>query len=206
MKQLLLVGGGGHCRACIDVVEAEGVFQVRGVVQPVADASGHVLNYPVVGSDDDLEALLLETPHALVTVGQIKSPATRMRLFKLLKAHDAILPAIASPTSYRSPHASIGEGTILMHGSVVNASAEVGANCIINSHALVEHDATVASHCHIATGVRVNGGVRIGKGSFVGSGAIIKEGVEIGERVIIGAGETVLRDIPSGMTVIRRHD
>jgi len=31
-KELILIGGGGHCTACIDVIEQEGRFAIAGIV------------------------------------------------------------------------------------------------------------------------------------------------------------------------------
>ncbi len=201
MIPLLLVGGGGHCRACIDVIEAVASYRIAGIVQPFSNGCEPVFGYPVLGSDEDLPALLEQTRQAVVTVGQIKSPETRMRLFDQLKARGAELPVIQSPTAYRSRHAQIGEGSILMHSSLVNAGVCIGSNCIVNSQALIEHDVEIADHCHVSTGAHINGGVRIGEGCFIGSGAILKEGIEVGARALIGAGQTVLRDIPAGAIV-----
>jgi len=201
MSDLLLIGGGGHCRSCIDVIEAEGRYLIRGLVQPLWDRADGIFGYPVLGSDEDLPSLLQEMPQALITVGQIRSPEVRIRLYELLKNSGGKLPRIVSPFAYCSKHAEMNEGTIVMHGAIVNAGANIGANCIINSEALIEHDAIVADHCHISTGARVNGGVTIGNSSFVGSGAILKEGIAIGENVIIGAGQVILRDVPSGAVI-----
>ena len=170
-------------------------------MQPLADEADAILGYPVVGSDEDLSSLLRQTPQALVTVGQIRSPEIRIRLFELLKQSGGKLPSIVSPSAYCSKYAEVDEGTIVMHGAIVNAGASIGANCIINSQTLIEHDVFVADHCHVSTGARLNGGVTIGEGSFVGSGAILKEGIVIGENVIIGAGQVILRDVPIGAVV-----
>ena len=204
MSYLLLIGGGGHCRSCIDVIEAEGRYKIRGIVQPVFDEADEIFGYPFVGSDEDLPFLLQETTQALVTVGQIRSPEIRIQLFELLRQSGGKLPRIVSPFAYCSRYAEMDVGTVVMHGAIVNARANIGANCIINSQALIEHDVIVADHCHVSTGARVNGGVTIGKGSFIGSGAILKEGIVIGENVIISAGQVILRDVPSGDVV--KHD
>ena len=193
----MLIGGGGHCRSCIDVIEADGRYRIRGIVQPASCKTDSIFGYPDVGSDEDLPFLLQETAQALVTVGQIRSPEIRIRLFELLKQSDGKLPRIVSPFAYCSKYAEINDGTIVMHGAIVNAGTSIGMNCIVNSQALIEHDVIVSDHCHISTGARVNGGVTIGKGSFIGSGAILKEGIVIGENVIVGAGQVILRDIPS---------
>ena len=200
MKSLLLLGGGGHCHSCIDVIEAAEIYQIAGIVQP-KEASGLVLGYPIIGSDDDLPRLLKASKFALITVGQIKNTETRIRLFNLLKQLGAELAVVVSPKAHLSKHSVIGEGSIIMHGAIVNAGARIGNNCIVNSQALIEHDVEIHDHCHIATGALINGNVTIGKGTFVGSGVVIKEGVRVGENVVIGAGQAVLRDLPDGMVV-----
>lgn len=197
MKPLLLVGGGGHARACIDVIEAEGNFEIQGIVERIGGEQAPVLGYPVIGSDADLAQLLSITPSALVTVGQIKSPTARVALYDLLVELGARLPSIISPASFVSKHSTIGEGAIIMHGAIINALASVGRNCIVNSQALVEHDAVLGDHCHISTGAKVNGGVNIGSSTFIGSGAILREGVNIGANCVVGAGATVLHDLPA---------
>jgi sugar O-acyltransferase (sialic acid O-acetyltransferase NeuD family) len=197
MRPLLLLGGGGHCLSCIDVIEAEGAFTIEGLVLPSSAEHEPVLGYPVLGSDENLQHLLVKTRHAFITVGQIQSAKSRIRLFDLLKRLGAELPVIRSPNCYCSRHATVEPGSILMHASVVNARAHIGFNCIVNSHALIEHGVTIGDHCHVSTGARVNGDVTIGAGSFIGSGAVIKEGVKIGSNVFVGAGQVVLEDLPS---------
>jgi sugar O-acyltransferase (sialic acid O-acetyltransferase NeuD family) len=198
MKPILLVGGGGHCHACVDVIEAEGIFTIQGIVEESYREYETVLGYPVVGSDSDLARLLESTPAALVSVGQIRSPTTREMLHDLLVELGADLPVIISPASYVSRHSSIGDATIVMHGAIVNTLASVGRNCIINSQVLIEHDAVIGNHCHISTGARVNGAAEVGAGTFIGSGAVLREGVRIGKDCVVGAGAIVLEDLPAG--------
>ena len=201
MKEIILIGGGGHCHACIDVIENEDIYLIKGIVLPSLENSKSILGYPVIGTDQDLPKLLKETSHALICIGQIKNFEIRKNNFELLKKYGANFPIIKSPGAYSSRHAILGEGTILMHGSIVNSNAQVGANCIINTRSLIEHDAKVEDHCHISTGAIINGGVKVGMGSFIGSGSVLKEGIEIGKRVIIGAGQTILKNILDGTTV-----
>ena len=41
--ELLLIGAGGHCRSCIDVIEQEGRFRIAGVVDKVGEAESSKL-------------------------------------------------------------------------------------------------------------------------------------------------------------------
>lgn len=202
MNSLILVGGGGHCRSCIDVIEAEDRYTIRGIVRSIDENSSVVLGYPVIGNDSDLPDLVDKDSHVLIAVGQIKTPATRIRLYKILKSLNASLVKVVSPKAHVSAHATLGEGCIVMHGAVINAGVTIAENCIINSQALVEHDTIIEAHCHVSTGALINGGVIIRKGCFIGSGSVLREGIEIGAGAVIGAGQIVLNDVPEG-TVLR---
>ena len=201
MNSILLVGGGGHCHSCIDVIESEGKLSIQGIIQPVGAAYQKVMGYSTVGSDDDLPQLIAAGSYVLVAIGQIKTANPRIRLYNLVKEFDGIMPTIVSSAAYVSARSVLQEGTIIMHGAVVNAACEVGRNCIVNSHALLEHDVFVGDHCHISTGVRVNGYVNIGSGSFIGSGTIIREGVNVGAGAVVGAGQVILKDVPEGSII-----
>ena len=193
---ILLIGGGGHCKSCIDVIEQEGKYQIAGIVDLPEKRGQLVLGHSVIGCDEDLPNLLKSCPNVLITLGQIKSPVRRMKLFNELQQMGALLPVICSPLAYISTHAQVAEGTIVMHHALINAGARVGRNCIINTKALVEHDAIIEDHCHISTGAIVNGGVKVGSGSFFGSNAVCKEYIEIGESAVIGCGVKITKNIP----------
>jgi sugar O-acyltransferase (sialic acid O-acetyltransferase NeuD family) len=173
-EKIVLIGGGGHCKTCIDVIEQEGRFAIAGIVD-VPEKKQNVLGYSVIGSDADLAELIKTFPNVLITLGHIKAPTRRIDLFNVLMDIGARFPVIQSPLAYVSRHAWVAEGTIVMHHALINAGARVGRNCIVNSKALIEHDAVIEDHCHISTGAVVNGGVKMGRGTFFGSGAVTKE-------------------------------
>lgn len=183
---LLLIGSGGHARACMDVIEQQGCYQIAGLVGMRDELQNQHFGYDVIATDDDLPQLAKAYQYAFITVGQIRSPDSRVRLYQQATLLGFQLPVIVAPTAHVSRHATLGAGTIVMHGAIVNAGARVGRNCIINTRALVEHDATVDDHCHISTGAIINGGVIIGAGSFVGSGSVIKEGITLGKGCVVG--------------------
>jgi len=190
-EKIILIGGGGHCRACIDVIEQEGRFTIEGIVDVPEKIQHKVLGYPVIGSDSDLAELIKTCPNVLLTLGQIKTPSRRIELFYDLMTMGARYPVIKSPLAYVSRHALVAEGTIIMHHAVINAGATVGRNCIINTKALIEHDAVIEDHCHISTGAVVNGGATTGSGSFFGSGAIAAEYTSIPSNSYIKANSLI---------------
>lgn len=196
MKEgLILVGGGGHCRSCIDVVEAEGRFSILGIVDIEQKVGQDVFGYPIIGHDGDLPSLARDGHAFLVTIGQITTASPRVRLFARLLSLGAKLASVISPSAYVSKRAAVGQGTIIMHHALVNCGAQVGKNCVINTKALIEHDASVADHCHISTGAAVNGGARVSERAFLGSGSVVWNQVTVGPDVVVSAGSLVRKDI-----------
>lgn len=205
MQPLLLIGAGGHAKACIDVIEQQDQFEIVGLIGKANEIGGFVLGYPILGTDADLPALLQETTNALIGIGQIKTPEPRIRIYQQLLEIGYSLPLVVSPRAYVSSHASVGPGTIVMHDAIVNADAVVGNNCIVNSRSLIEHDARIAQNCHISTGAIINGHASIGSGCFIGSGSVVRESIVIGEACVIGMGQQISQNCVAGSTLPQRR-
>ena len=54
-QEILLLGAGGHARACIDVIENTKQYSVVGLVTNEENRNQQNLDYPVIGSDADLK-------------------------------------------------------------------------------------------------------------------------------------------------------
>jgi len=192
MKSIILIGGGGHCKSVIDVIEQEGKFKIAGIVDKPDLLNSKILGYSVIGNDSDLDNLAKKYKYALITVGHIKSPLLRIKLFKLASEFGFILPSVISPRAYISKYAVIGRGTVIMHDALINSNTQIGENCIINSKALIEHDCSISSHCHVSTNATINCGVKVESGCFIGSGVTTKELITINENSFIKAGSLVI--------------
>ena len=142
--------------------------------------------------------------HAVAVVNGTAALHIALKLAGVTLGDEVLIPSltfVATPNAVSycnaTPHfvdceeRTLGTGSIVMHGAIVNAGAKVGNNCIINTLALLEHDAVIGDHCHISTGAILNGGVNVGTGSFIGSGCVLKEGLSIGKDCLVGIGLTV---------------
>jgi sugar O-acyltransferase (sialic acid O-acetyltransferase NeuD family) len=185
--EILLIGGGGHCKSVIDVIEQEDKYTIAGIIDKKGLVGTKILDYKVIGCDDDLSELFKKYRYALVTIGQIKSNALRIKLFNTLKNIGYDLPVVISPLAYVSSYSEIEEGTVIHHYTLVNAGAKIGKNCIINTKALIEHDVTIEDNCHISTASVINGGVVVKDGTFFGSNATSRESVEVGGFIKAGS-------------------
>ena len=193
-RPLILIGGGGHCKSVIEVAESAG-YEIKGILDMPDEVGKEVLpGHKVIGTDDEIPQYVEECDF-VITVGFIKNPALRIKLYNKVKVAGGRLATIIASTAHVSKYAELGEGTVIMHHAFVNAGAKIGDNCIINTFVNIEHDAEVGNQCHISTGTMVNGECKIGENSFIGSQSVCANCIEIASDIIVGAGSVVRKSI-----------
>ncbi|MCP9552821.1 acetyltransferase [Prevotella copri] len=193
-RPLILIGGGGHCKSVIEVAESAG-YEIKGILDMPDEVGKEVLpGHKVIGTDDEIPQNVEECDF-IITVGFIKNPALRIKLYNKVKAAGGRLATIIASTAHVSKYAELGEGTVIMHHAFVNAGAKIGDNCIINTFVNIEHDAEVGNQCHISTGTMVNGECKIGENCFIGSQSVCANCIEIASDIIVGAGSVIRKSI-----------
>lgn len=188
--EYLLYGGGGHAAVLADVLTAQG-HTVAGIFADQAPTRdwGPV---PYLGAYDP--ALHPELP-LLISIGDNKIRKA------LAEQVNHAFGWAAHPSVLLSSSARVGEGTVLYHGSIVQAGAHLGRHVIVNTGATIDHDCRIGDYVHIAPGCNLCGGVEVGEGTLIGVGVKLIPGVKVGAGCIIGAGSVVLRDVKPGMKV-----
>ena len=194
-ESIILVGGGGHCKSVINVIEKGNRFEIAGIIDKAENVGKEILGYSIIGTDTGfLEKGKLEF-RILITVGHIKNVGPRASLFKKFKQKGFIFPVIQSPTADVCAYSVIGEGTVVFGQAFVNAGVQTGKNCILNTGSIVEHETTIGDHTQVSTGAIVNGQCNIGSRCFVGSGSVVNNNVNICDDVVIGSGSVVRSNI-----------
>jgi UDP-perosamine 4-acetyltransferase len=197
-EDLVIIGGGGHCRVVLDVASAAG-FNVIGILDPHPEAET-VGRVSVLGGDDLAPELLGRGVRlAFVALG---GNDLRRRICLRLRGIGFALPCLVHPTASISPTAEIGAGVVVMPHAVINAQARVGDFAIVNSGAIVEHDCVLGEAAHVAPGSVMGGHATLGEEALLDIGARAKAKVRIGDRAIVGVGAAVVCDIGDDMIVV----
>lgn len=110
--------------------------------------------------------------------------------------------SVAHPSVLISSTSTYKEGTVIFHGSIIQAGVVIGKHSIINTKVSVDHDCQIGDFVHVGPGTVLCGSVVVGDGSFIGAGSVVKQGIIIGSDVIIGAGSVIIKDIPDNCIVV----
>ena len=193
-KPLIIVGAGGHGRVVLDAAR-EAQMMVAGFIDTIAMTGTDVNGSPVLGGNALLQDLGCLNAHIFIVA--IGDQHARGDLSRLLLER-ASLATVIHPRTTLSESASIGVGTVITAGVIVNANAKVGRYCILNTGCTIDHDNDLADGVQVCPGAHLAGNVRCGTAGFIGTGAIVIPGISIGANAIVGAGSVVVRDVPGG--------
>jgi UDP-perosamine 4-acetyltransferase len=204
VTRFLIWGGGGHGKVVADLIRAVG-----HTVAGFCDADPAKLNRvvepggaAVIISESELLGRVegRELPVGVDAVAlAIGDNRTRLRCLQLLSGLS--VPPLVHPSAVVSPSARVGDGSVVFACAVINAAAAVGRAVIVNSGAIVEHDCEVGDGVHLSPRSTLGGGVRVEERCWIGAGATVLQLIKVGAEAMVGAGATVIRDIPAGITV-----
>lgn len=196
MKDLLLIGGGGHCRSIIDSLNQNKEFLIKGIIDLEERIGEAVAGYPVIGHDGQLKKFYSKGyQHAVISLGSIGNAQVRERIYKEIKEIGFILPIIVDKTAIVSPDVKISEGTFIGKGCILNTGVEIGKCSIINTGAIIDHDSSIGDFVHIAPGSVLSGSVVIKDNVHLGTNCTVIQNITINENTLIGAGSVVVKSI-----------
>jgi len=198
MKTLAILGASGHGKVLADLALVCG-FEKIDFFDDRSPKLNILEHWDVVGDSRTLLTSVSKYSGVIVAIGHNE---TRLRKQLLLKNAGARMATLIHPTATISQFAEIGEGSVLMAGTVVNAFCKIGKCNIINTSATVDHDCKLGDAVHISPGVNLAGSVLIGDCTWIGIGACVIQSISIGSNVIVGAGSTVIDSLKDKSSVV----
>ena len=201
-NSVLILGGGGHAKMCIDIIRQQGALEPIGIIDTIKTPGEGVFGIPVLGGDEVLQTLRDKgVKLAVLGVGAVLNHSVREKLHAKLMEHGFQVPNIIHPSASIEPSVELGDGNQIMQGAIIGSAVTIGDNCIVNSGSVISHDSSIAKHVHIAPGAVLAGGVQVGAGSVVGMGSTVFLGVQVGQNVMINNGVHIFDDVASDSIV-----
>ena len=189
--EYILLGAGGHARVVASIIEANG-HQLKAVF----DENSSISDLDGVPNKGVYSPTLYPASLALVAIG---NPQIRE---KIVAEVQHAFGTLISPSAVVDTLVTVGEGTQIIHGAIVNRGTTIGKHCILNTGSSVDHDCSLADFVHIAPKATLCGNVTVGPRTMIGAGATILPNITIGADVKIGAGAVITRSIPDHSVVV----
>jgi sugar O-acyltransferase (sialic acid O-acetyltransferase NeuD family) len=195
---LVIYGGGGHAKSLIELIQAEGKYQVAGILDDHLPVNSKVLNIPVLGGNELLLRLKVKGIGQVVNaVGGIGDITPRLRIYAAIKAAGLQVPTVVHPRAYIEASAALQAGQQVFFNAYIGSDVKVGFGCIINTGAILSHDCVLGDYVNISPGAILAGAVQVGERTLIGMGVTINLGVKIGDGARIGNSAVVKADVPA---------
>tara|TARA_B100000212_G_scaffold209241_1_gene158004 strand:+ start:41810 stop:42421 length:612 start_codon:yes stop_codon:yes gene_type:complete len=191
-KTLAILGNGGHAREVADAATLSGWKDIKFFDD--LESLGKV--------EGDTNVLLKNLSKFDGVIVAIGDNLIRWRKIKLLKENSANLVSIIHPSATISEDATIGTGSAVFAGVVINPGCSIGDGAILNTSAVITHDCKLGTAIHISPGAVLCGNVNVSDFSWIGANAVVIEGIKITNKVNVGSGAVVIRDIKNKGTYV----
>ncbi len=194
MNRLIIIGASGHGKVVADIAKNNGYTDI--VFLDDNSAIKNNGSYSVIGTTKCIAEL-----EGDVFVG-IGNPSVRKRIMEELISMNRTIPTLVHPNAVIGEDVTIGIGSAVMAGAVINPSTKIGKGVILNTCSSVDHDGTINDYVHIAVGAHVCGTVTIGEETWIGAGATVSNNIDICSKCVIGAGAVVVKNIEESGTYV----
>ena len=203
MKEIMIIGAGGHAKVIIDIIlQRKKILNDNLVIKGILDDTfkgneeKKIFGIPIVGKINKI----LELSSDIYYIIAIGNNGVRKKIAQNYEKIKYI--TLIHPKAVIAENVSINIGTVLMAGSIVNPYTKIGKHCIINTGSIIEHDNIIKDYVHISPGATLCGGVIVEEETWIGSGSTIIQGLIIGRKSTIGAGTVIIRNIQSFSKIV----
>lgn len=198
MQRLAIIGASGHGKVVADVAIKSGWREIFFFDDAWPSLKFNGI-WPIHGDSSNLFAAIEDFDGIVVAIG---NNSIRLKKSYKIESISSKLVALIHPAAYIANNVSIGKGSVVFAGAIIQPETIIGIACIVNTAATIDHDCFLKDGVHVAPGSHIAGGVSIGKCSWIGIGSTVNQNLSIGAGVIVGAGAAVINDIPDNTTVV----
>ncbi|MBS9775998.1 MAG: acetyltransferase [Fusobacterium sp.] len=204
MKNIVIIGAGGHAKVVADIIlkrksELNEKLNIIGFLDDNYKNLKYkkIFDISILGKMDLIKEFKNKDYYYVVAIGNNKIREKIVKENSELKYYTAIHPSVIIGNEVE-----IKDGTVVMANVVINSYSYIGKHCILNTASIIEHDNLIEDYVHISPNSTLCGGVKIDKYTWVGAGSTVIQGINIGENNMIGAGSVVLNKIDGNIIVV----
>lgn len=195
-EKVLIFGASEHARCVIDIIEQVDQYQIIGIVDLLKEKGSLCETYKVLGDVDDLPGIIekYDVHRGVIAIGDNYLRSVNASIIRKHSNSFEFVSAI-HPSAIIGKKVTIGNGTVLMAGVIINNDSIIGENCYLSTKVSVGHDSVLGDFSSLGPGVTTGGRTVVGYCSTVGIGANIINGRSIGDHSVVGSGSLLTKDI-----------
>lgn len=201
MKDLYILGAGGHAKEVYFLADRIGKWNIKGMLdikaaEPVIIASKEVPVFPESILDE------MDSENVCLVIG-IAGSVKILKKMVILYRERFEFPNLIDPSVVSClENIKMGVGNVIAPNNTITTALQIGSFNVFNIGGVVHHDVVIGDYNIFGPSVNISGGVQIGDCNYFGVKSTVLQYLKLGDNNLIGAASLVTKDLESNLTVI----
>lgn len=195
MKNVIVIGSGGHAKVIIDIIQSMNKYKIIGITSQSFIKGEMFIGHEVIGDIDVLREYNPMECLIAMGIGGFRDNLTREKNFIAIKNMGFSFLNVIHPSAIISKTCLFGEGIVIFPGVILNTDVSVGDNTIIATGSTIDHETVIGKHTLVSAGVTIGAYTKINDHALIALGAKVVSGINIGKNSLVAAGAVVIKDV-----------
>lgn len=193
MKNILIIGAGGHARPVMSTIRGIGQWNIVGVIDLNFHGQSEVImSAPILGGIDKIYDYDPSKTDLAIASGDNLLRSNMQQMSDLDQYH---FPNLVHPTAYVDKFSTMGLGNFIGPFAYIGSMVRIGNGNLINTRASIDHEVVLGNFTQLAPSSVVCGRSTIGDKVLIGANATILDGLKIADETVVGAGAVIIESI-----------
>lgn len=195
MKRIAIIGSGHLGQQIAYHIHHDSNDKVIAFFDEFQHVNTIIDDIPVIGGNNDVITKYQQNEFdaILIAIGY-KHMNAKKELFQKLDGKVPFHTFIHS-SCYKDPSATIGQGSVIYPGCVIDQNVSIEENVLMNISCTVAHDSVIGKHSFLSPSVAIAGFVKIREQCIIGINSTIIDNITIAAQTHIGGGGVVIKNI-----------
>lgn len=196
MKDLYILGAGGHAKEVYFLADRIGKWNIKGMLdlkadKPIIIASKEIPVFP----ESILDKLNCENVCLVIGIAGSVNILKKMvsSYCQKFEFPNLIDPSVVSCLE----NIEIGVGNVIAPNNTITTALKIGSYNVFNIGSIVHHDVIIGDYNIFGPSVNISGGVEIGDYNYFGVKSTVLQYLKIGNNNLIGAASLVTKGLAS---------
>ena len=193
MRNLVIFGDTAFAERLLSYIQQEGVDKVIAFTQEEAYLSrSEIQGLKVLPFEHLNELMAGQEFEILLGIGYTKMNDLREKLYSLCKSYGYKVATFISKNAMCYSD-RIGEGTIVLPGSLIGPGCTIGVSNFFAASCAVSHDSEIGDFNFFSTNVVMGGHANVKSHCFIGLHSTVKNDIEIADYTFVGSAANVCK-------------
>lgn len=156
----------------------------------------------VISLDEMKEVYQSEKISLIMGIGYSEMGEVRRHVFEQIKEWGYVFQNFVHPSAIVSPDLNIGEGNIILEGTIIESGVSIGNANLIFGGSQIGHDSTIGNYNTFASKVLLSSMNKVENHCYLGDCSVVSPKIELQNYALLGTMAHINKDLPANAVAV----